>query len=127
MHGPEKGDDGWTAHADRREGSALNGLLEPFELLGAHALLGIGAPLDARGPDGTGVHMAALLACGIRLVAPDLDLLAALPAPDILRLGRPYLNASWASFFEHDCMIPLWRKNIYDVHHTDENSIEQRA
>jgi len=43
----------------------LRGLHEPFVLLGAHAVLGKGAPLDARCPHGPGIDMAALLAPAI--------------------------------------------------------------
>lgn len=79
-------------------GSALDRLLEPLELLGAHAFLGIGAPLNAGRADGPGVHMAAVLAGSVRLVGPDLDLLAAFLAPDIFRRGLADLRASWAAF-----------------------------
>jgi hypothetical protein len=46
--------------------------------------------------------MAALLALSLGLIAPDLDLLAALLAPDVFGLRRTYFNASWATFFKHD-------------------------
>jgi hypothetical protein len=84
---------------------ALGGFQELFELLRTHALLGVGAPLDAGRADGAGVQMAALLALGLGLIAPDLDLLAALLAPDVLRFGLAYLYASRASFFEHGVIL----------------------
>ena len=107
---------------DAKEGNinalALGSFEELLELLRAHALFGIGAPLDAGRADGAGVQMPALLALGLGLIAPDLDLLATLLAPDILRLGLANLYASWASFFEHGTMLHLCRRNIYDTDHT---------
>jgi hypothetical protein len=78
---------------------ALGGFEELLELLRAHALLGKSTPLDAGRADGAGVQMPALLALGLGLIAPDLDLLSALLAPDVLRLGLADFYASWASFF----------------------------
>ncbi len=81
--------------------STLGGLQDLLKLLNADAFLGIGAPFDTGRADWPGVQMAALLAGGFRFVAPDLDLFAALLAPDVFRLWRPYLNASWTTFFKH--------------------------
>ena len=69
----------------------LRSLHEPVVLLGADAVLGEGAPFDARCAHGPGIDMAALLAHRIRLVGPDLHLFAALLAADILRLRCAYL------------------------------------
>ena len=63
--------------------------------------------------------MAALLAGGIRFVAPDLDLFAALLAPDVLRLWRTYLYASWTTFFKHDPMLHPLPQMIYDANHIE--------
>src|SRR3990170_3277708 len=114
-----------SRYTDRKTGaqtSSLRRFLEPLELFRSHALFRKGAPLDAGRADGPRVHVPALLARRIRLVAPNLDLLAALLAPDIFGLGLADLYASRASFFEHDRMIPLFEKNIYDVDHTCSNS-----
>ena len=97
---------------------ALRGFEELLELLRAHALLGKSTPLDAGRADGSGVQMPALLALGLGLIAPDLDLLSALLAPDVLRLGLADFYASCASFFKHKTMLHLCRGNIYDVNHT---------
>ena len=97
--------------------SALGGLQDLLELVDADALPGIGAPFDAGRADRTGVQMAALLAGGFRLVAPDLDLFAALLARDVFRLWRPYLNASWTTFFKHGYTLHRSRKRSYDVNH----------
>jgi hypothetical protein len=88
-------------------GLALSSLQELLELFSADAVLGKGTPLDAGRADGSRVQMAAFLAGGIRLIAPNLDLLSALLAPDILRLWRSYLNTSWATFFKHDPILHL--------------------
>ena len=61
--------------------------------------------------------MAALLAGGFRLVTPDLDLFAALLAPDVFRLWRPYLDTSWTTFFKHALTLHPFQKKNYDVHH----------
>jgi hypothetical protein len=95
----------------------LGGLQELLELLGPDTLLGIGAPLDARRADGPRVQMPALLALGVGLIAPDLDLLAALLAPDILGLGRTYFRASWTTFFKHDQTLPRRQTFFYDAGH----------
>jgi hypothetical protein len=62
--------------------------------------------------------MAALRARGLGLIAPDLDLLTALLATDVLGLGLADFYASWATFFKHGTILPALRKKIYDVHHT---------
>jgi hypothetical protein len=92
-------------HGGRKNELVLGCLKKLLELFRAHALFGIGAPLDAGRADGAGVHMTTFLALGLGLIAPDLDLLAALLAPDILRFGLAYLYASGASFFEHDIIL----------------------
>ena len=69
----------------------LRGLHETVVLLGADAVLGESAPFDAGRAHGPGIDMAALFARRIRLIGPDLHLLAALLAPDILRLRCAYL------------------------------------
>jgi hypothetical protein len=106
---------------DRRIGCGccltLGGLPELIELLRTHALLGIGAPFNARRADGPCVQMAALLALSVGFVAPDLDLLAALLAPDILGLGRTYFCASWTTFFKHNQTLPQRGRYIYDAGH----------
>ncbi len=61
--------------------------------------------------------MPALLALGLWLVGPYLDLLAALLATDILGLGSPNLCASWATFLKHVVSILPAKKKIYDSHH----------
>jgi len=83
----------------------LGGFEELLELLCANALLGKGASLDAGRADWACVQIPALLALGLRLIAPDLNLLTALLAPDVLRLGLADLYASWASFFEHNNIL----------------------
>ena len=98
--------------------STLGGFQKLRQLLGANAFLCKGAPLDAGRADRPGVQMAALLASGIGLIGPDLDLLAAVLAPDILGFGRPYLYTSWASFFKHAFTLQHERKNTYDAYHT---------
>lgn len=80
----------------------FGGFFEPLKFLSAYALFRKGAPLNAGGADGAGVQMPALLADNVRLVAPDLDLLAALLASYVFRFWRAYLCASGASFFKHD-------------------------
>ena len=112
-HGREKGEGVMNGAATRRQGPAdrsLFGLHQTIILLGAYAVLSKGSPLYTRRPERAGVHMTALLARGIRLVAPDLHLLAALLAPDLFRRGRPYLCAAGAAFFKeaHDSIIPRW-------------------
>jgi hypothetical protein len=89
---------------------ALGGLQELLELLSADAFLGVCAPFDAGCADRPGVQMAALPAGGFGLVAPNLDLFAALLAPDIFRFWRSYLNASWTTFLKHDLPYPLRAK-----------------
>ena len=108
--------------AERRYGggkyiSALGGFQELLELFNADAFPGIGAPFDTGRADRPGVQMAALLAGGFRLVAPDLDLFAALLAPDVFRLRRPYFNASWTTFFKHGYTLHLSRTKRYDLNH----------
>jgi hypothetical protein len=98
--------------------SALGGLQELRELLSPDAFLGIGAPFDTGCADWPGVQVAALLAGGFRLVAPDLDLFAALLAPDVFRLWRPYLNASWTTFFKHRPILHPLQKKSYDINHS---------
>jgi hypothetical protein len=107
---------------DTKEGNisalALGGFEELLELFRAHALFGKSAPLDAGCADWAGVQMPALLALGLGLIAPDLNLLSALLAPDVLRLGLADFYASWASFFEHNIILYHCRGNIYDTNHT---------
>ena len=112
----------FTVFAGRRSGGgisflSLGCLQELRELLNTDAILGIGAPFDTGRADRPGVQMTALLAGGLRLVAPDLDLLAALLAPDVFRLWRPYLNASWTTFFKHDPTLHPLRQRSYDLNH----------
>ena len=106
--------------------SALGGFQDLLELLNADALPGIGAPFDTGRADRAGVQMSALLAGGFRLVAPDLDLFAALLAPDVFRLRRPYLNASWTTFFKHDPTLHPLAQMSYDVNHIGLPAANQR-
>ena len=87
----------------------LRGLHQPLVLLGADAVLGEGAPLDAGHAHGPGIDVAALLARRVRLVGPDLHLLAALLAPDLFRFRGAYLCAAGAAFTEesHGLIIPF--------------------
>lgn len=113
-----KGSPGTSTPRGKINELALGGFEELLELLRAHTLLGIGAPLDAGRADRAGVQMTALLALGLGFIAPDLDLLAALLAPDVLGLGLADFYASWASFFKHRTILHLSRGNIYDAYHT---------
>jgi len=101
----------------RVRNSALGSLQKLFKLLGAHAFLGKSAPLDAGCAEGTGIQMPALLALGLGLVGPYLDLLSALLATDILGFGSPNFCASWATFLKHINSIHPAKKKIYDSHH----------
>jgi hypothetical protein len=83
---------------ERMNASAFCGLQKFFKLLCPHTLLGIGAPLDAGCAHRPGIYMAAFLTHGIRLIGPDLELLPALLAPDILRFRGSYFRTSWATF-----------------------------
>ncbi len=97
------------------------GSFEKFlKLLRTHAFLGVRTPLDAGCADWAGVQMSALLALGLGLVTPNLDLLAALLASDVLRLRLTDLYASRATFLKHDYTIPLFVKNRYDANHTND-------
>ena len=71
--------------------------------------------------------MPALLALGLGFIAPDLDLFAALLAPDILGLGRTYFYASWTTFFKHAAMLPYRRIIFYDVGHKAAHGFNQAA
>src|SRR5574341_3117 len=108
---------------DRSGASALGRLLQALVFLGADALLGKGAPLDAGRAHGPGVHVPALLARRVGLIGPDFDLLAALLAPDVFRLRRPYFSASWAAFLEHGHTIILPRRKRYDAGHTSSAAV----
>jgi hypothetical protein len=117
LHGEGKRGDGSIFRNDKtiscgREGEIhlfFRGLQELLKLLSTDAVLGKSAPLDAGRADRPGVQMAALLAGGIRLIAPDLYFLAALLTPDVFRLWRPYLTASWTTFFKHGLSLHPWR------------------
>jgi hypothetical protein len=116
--------------ANRGRGQTLlffRGLQKLFELFGADAFLRIGAPLDARCPDRTGVEVATFLAGRLRLIGPDLDLLAAFLAPDVLRLWLAYLYASGATFFKHDSILRLSKQEGYDLGHTATGFYPSRA
>ncbi len=93
------------------------GLEKFFQFFRAHAFLRISAPLDAGRSDRTGVQMAALLAGRLGLIGPDLDLLAALLAPDVLGLGLANLYASRATFLKHGSILLLSKQGGYDIGH----------
>ena len=69
----------------------LRGFHEPVVLLGADAVLGKCAPLNAGRAHGPCIDVPALLTGRIRLVGPDLHLFSAFLAPDLFRLWSAYL------------------------------------
>ena len=96
----------------------FGGLQKFFEFICSDTLFCVGAPFDAGCADGPSIQVTALLARGLGLVAPDLDLLAALLAPNVFRLRRPYFCASWTTFFKHDHTLHDSHYAGYDLHHT---------
>ena len=62
--------------------------------------------------------MPELSALCLGLIAPDLDLLAALLAPDVLRFRRPYFSASWTTFLEHGPILLPAIRNNHDLRQT---------
>ena len=74
---------------------------KPVELFRAHALAGMGTPVNTYGPHESPVHLAAVTAHGFSLVRPEFNGLSASPALYFFGKGLPDLLASRATFLEH--------------------------